>query len=82
MIIVNIRICSIFGYIYIVIINIFEWFKIRNSKIPFFWWLVVTNNDSIFNDDDVACHVNRVLQLIVNIMTYNINFNKIAFSDW
>jgi hypothetical protein len=26
--------------------------------------------------------VNKVLQLIVNLMTYNINFNKIAFIDW
>jgi hypothetical protein len=26
--------------------------------------------------------VNKVLQLIVNIMTYDINFNKIAFIDW
>jgi uncharacterized membrane protein YadS len=26
--------------------------------------------------------VNKVLQLIINLMTYNINFNKIAFIDW
>ncbi len=26
--------------------------------------------------------VNKVLQLIVNTMTYDINFNKIAFIDW
>jgi hypothetical protein len=26
--------------------------------------------------------VNKVLQLVVNLMTHNINFNKIAFIDW
>jgi hypothetical protein len=46
-------------------------------------WLIVINNDSIFNDDDVTCHVLiRCLQLIINFMTHDINFNKIAFIDW
>jgi hypothetical protein len=26
--------------------------------------------------------VNKVLQIIVNLMTHDINFNKIAFIDW
>jgi hypothetical protein len=26
--------------------------------------------------------VNKVLQLIVNLMTYDTNFNKITFIDW
>jgi hypothetical protein len=26
--------------------------------------------------------VNKVLQLVVNFMTHDINFNKIAFIDW
>ncbi len=44
--------------------------------------LIAINNDSIFNDD-VACHVSTImLQLVVNFMIHDINFNKITFIDW
>ncbi len=57
--------------------------KLEIQKYHSLLWLIAINNDSIFNDDDVACHVSTImLQLVVNFMIRDINFNKITFIDW
>jgi hypothetical protein len=47
--IINVTTCLIFGYIY----NL----KIKNKKYHLLLQPIATNNNSISNDDDVACHV-------------------------
>jgi hypothetical protein len=81
-IIINMTTCLIFGQI------IFEFrliylndLKLGIQKYHLLLWLIVSNKDSIFNDDHVACHVSTiVLQLVINFIPHDINFSKII--DW
>ncbi len=57
--IVNMTTCSILCiYIYVEFILIYlNDLKLGIQKYHLLWQLIATNNDSISNDDSVACHV-------------------------
>ncbi len=57
--------------------------KLAIKKYHLFLQLITINSDSNFYDDDVGGQFQlQGVQLVVNFMTHDTNFNKNAFIDW